>query len=820
MNYQISEIADILNVTIGKQSADHTIKAVSVDTRQISSASATLFFALPGTMSDGHKYVKNAFDSGVRNFVISKHEFVIDAEEANFLMVDNVLVALQKLATHHRTLFPNLTRIGITGSNGKTIVKEWLYQMLHDRFVIVKSPKSYNSQIGMALSLLTIEDYHEIGIFEAGISQKEEMKNHLKMLQPDIGIITNIGHAHSDGFDSDEEKTKEKLILFDSTDTIVYRQDFDLINDWVREEFAEKSLYRWSIDDTGEVNVTDHKIADQYRSITIQYKDQEYTIRFHMIDLASFENMMHCITLMLHLGVPPDELQSRINRVSGLKMRLEMQSGIHNSIIINDAYSADLDSFDRGVEFLKQHSPRRNKMAIVSAFDQSGMNEYDVFGAIVRSCEMFDVSELFYISDNEFEFDTKSVNVTFYKSKAAFLDDLQNLEIRNKGILIKGARKYKLEDVSRRLLQKSHSAVLSIDLNAIEHNLRIYKSYLKNDAGIIAVVKASAYGSGSEEVARLLENNNVDYLAVAFADEGVSLRLAGIKLPIMVLNPDMNSLAEIYKYRLEPEIYSLDQMKRLVDFSHKSDKELSIHIKLDTGMHRLGFQREDMIELASLIKNSVNIKVKTIFSHLASSEDSADDDYSQKQFKDFEAYYSIITDGLNYTPKRHILNTGGITRFPNQQYDYVRLGIGLYGIDQNQEVKGQLLKAHKFSASLIQIKQLKKGKSVGYNRKTVLDKDTKIGIVNIGYADGLIRNLGNRKYSFIINGKKAPILGNVCMDLTIVDLSLVPDPIVGDEVILFDNEHQIEDMATSAGTIAYEILSTVSGRVKRKFVRE
>jgi len=821
MKYLISEIANILKVVVNHTDLnDTTINAVSIDTRQITSAPNTLFFALPGAMSDGHVYIGKAYDQGVRNFVISDSNFTPRIKDANYLLVDDVLQALQKLATHHRASFPNLKKIGITGSNGKTIVKEWLYQMLHDRFVIVKSPKSYNSQIGMALSLLTIEDYHEIGIFEAGISQRGEMNNHLEMLQPDIGLITNIGHAHSDSFASDEEKTKEKLILFHSTDTIVYRQDFDLINDSIQNQFSAKYQSSWSVEGKGDINVVENKIVDQYRNISFRYRDQEYALNFHMIDLASFENIMHCITLMLHLGIPTDELQSRINRVSGLKMRLEMQEGIENSIVINDAYSADLDSFDRGVEFLKQHSPSRARMAIVTAFDQSGMRESDVFRSIVNSCELSDVSKLIYISDSEFEPKTDSVNVTFYKSKTALLDDLQNLEIRNKGILIKGARKYKLEDVSRRLIQKSHSAELSIDLNTIEHNLRIYKSYLKKGTGIIAVVKASAYGSGSEEVARLLESNNVDYLAVAFADEGISLRLAGIKIPIMVLNPDMNSLSEIYKYRLEPEIYSLDQMNRVLNYSKQTNKNIPIHIKIDTGMHRLGFQKGDLTELVSLLMDNVNIKVKTIFSHLASSEDRADDSYSQKQFTDFETYYSIVTEGLDYSPKKHILNTGGITRFEDYQYDYVRLGIGLYGIDQNQEVKNQLMKAHKFSASLIQIKSLNKGDSVGYNRKTILDQDTKIGIVNIGYADGLIRNLGNRNYSFIINGKKALILGNVCMDLTIVDLSLVPDPIVGDEVILFDNDHQIEDMAKSAGTIAYEILSTVSGRVKRKFVRE
>ena len=496
-----------------------------------------------------------------------------------------------------------------------------------------------------------------------------------------------------------------------------------------------------------------------------------------------------------------------------------LQAGIQNTIIVNDAYSADLDSYSYGVEFLSQHAPERIKLAIISAFDQSGMKECDVFEVIIEKSRMWNLSELIYISENEFDRDTQGIKVAFYKSKEELLADLPNIPIENRGILIKGARKYKLEDISRRLTEKSHSAELSIDLNALEQNLRVYKSYLRSGTGIIAVVKASAYGSGSEEVARLLERNGVDYLAVAFADEGITLRLAGIKIPIMVLNPDITSLADMFRYDLEPEIYSLDQLKRVIGFSKQSKDVLSIHIKLDTGMHRLGFQEHDLAEVAKLIKSD-KLGVKTVFSHLASSEDSNADDYTRKQFELFERYYDVITKSLKVKPPKHILNSGGISRFSERQYDYVRLGIGLYGIDNNPEIGELLTKAHKLSASLIQIKELKSGESVGYNRKTVLNEDTQIGIINIGYADGVMRNIGNRNYSFLINGAEAPILGNVCMDLTIVDLTHVLDPIIGDDVIIFDEKHSIEDLSNAAGTIPYEILSRISSRVQRKFLRE
>lgn len=819
MKYQISEIAKILEIGSFNLIVESTIKAVSVDTRQITSARHTLFFALPGAMNDGHIYISTAYQLGVRNFVITDKSYENKYPDANYILVNDSLESLQKLATHHRSSFPNLKKIGITGSNGKTIVKEWLYQMLHDKFVIVKSPKSYNSQIGMALSLLAIEDYHEVGLFEAGISQKGEMINHLNMLHPDIGLITNIGSAHAEGFDSDAEKATEKMILFQSVDTIIYKTNFSDIGNAYYEGHHETDTFTWSNMGSGDVEIYANSTSSKERKISFDYKGQKHQLHFHLIDIPSFENMMHCVALMLHLNVPVSELQERISRVSGLKMRLEMQAGIENTIIVNDAYSADLDSYSYGVEFLSQHAPERTKLAIISAFDQSGMDESDVFADIIDKSRMWNLSELIYISDNEFDIDTHGIKVTFYKSKEALLSDLPNISIKNRGILIKGARKYMLEDISRRLIEKSHSAELSIDLNALEQNLRVYKSYLKPETGIIAVVKASAYGSGSEEVARLLERNGVGYFAVAFADEGITLRLAGINTPIMVLNPDITSLSDMFRYDLEPEIYSLDQLKRIIDFSKQTKEVLPIHIKLDTGMHRLGFQERDLDEVAKLIK-SKKIEVKTIFSHLASSEDADDDSYTRGQFELFDQYYDVITEPLKNKPAKHILNSGGISRFPDQQYDYVRLGIGLYGIDNNPEITDSLTKAHKLSASLIQIKKLNAGQSVGYNRKTILEKDTTIGIVNIGYADGVMRNIGDRNYSFMINGAKAPILGNVCMDLTIIDLTSVPDPIIGDTVVIFDDLHSIENLSKAAGTIPYEILSRISGRVQRKFLRE
>lgn len=819
MQYTIQQIAEVLSID-SRQLVDGNIYTVSVDTRQLSMSKNTLFIALPGTMNDGHQYIEDAYQKGVRNFVLTQSGFGSEYEGANFLLVDDALAALQLIAKHHRSSFPNLKTIAITGSNGKTIVKEWLYQMLHDRYTIVKSPKSYNSQIGMALSILNIESQHELGIFEAGISQKGEMANHLAMLAPQIGLFSNIGSAHAEGFANDEEKVKEKMSLFTLADTIIYPGQFSLIDEEFRKSYSDKSSVTWGSSEKSDIRIISSETEGAGRIIEINHKGESAKLMFRFNDPVAFENLMNCISVMLHLEVPISELQARINRVSSLQMRLEMTSGIEGSLLINDAYSADLDSFKMALEFTNLQAPNRDKIAILSPFDQSGIAEEEVFEKIIQLAEIWDFTKVIYISDKQLTTSSKLVKVNCYPSKAAFLENIHIEDIAEKAILIKGSRKYEFEEISEKLADKGHSANLTINLNHLEDNLRVYKSLLQSTTGIIAVVKASAYGSGSKEIGRLLENNGVDYLAVAFTDEGVELRKAGVTSPIIVLNPDMNAVRDLLRFDLEPEIYNLNQLKRIEQYCSHANQNINVHIKLDTGMHRLGFQVSELDTVLEIINKSSCLKVKTIFSHLASSEDESDDSYTSSQFALFDKMYDVLSNGLGYSFKRHILNSGGISRFPNRQYDYVRLGIGMYGIDNNPEIGSQLQKVHSLSANIIQIKEMKTGDSIGYNRKTFLEKDTKIGIVNIGYADGLMRNLGNRKYALSINNQPTPILGNVCMDLTIVDLSAVPNTKEGDTVVIFDNFQSIEELAKAAGTIPYEILSRISDRVQRKFVRE
>lgn len=819
MKYSIQDIATIISAKSAEW-IDCEISEVAIDSRKIGLAGSSLFIALPGTMKDGHEYISQAYQKGVRSFVITRSGEYEHLVNANFLIVDDAVKALQSIAKYHRENHADLNIIGITGSNGKTIVKEWLYQMLHDRFHVVKSPKSYNSQIGVALSILNIENQHELGIFEVGISEVGEMQNHHQMLAPNIGLITNIGNAHNAGFNNHEEKAREKMALFQSSDIIIHRSEKGPIKLAYDSHYSSISQFCWGSDSNSDIEVISSEVVGNYREIFIGHGEESVKLKFRFLDLVAFENIMHCISLMVYLDIPLFELQDRISRVSGLDMRLKLTSGIQNSILVNDAYSADLDSLKMALEFTTIHAPDREKTAILSPFDQSGVSEEVVFEEIVKLAKDWFFTKVIYISEHDLQVKDDQLQVSIYPSKQAMIDDIINWNISNCAILIKGARRYAFEDVVSRLSDKGHSAILTINISHIESNLRVYKRYLKQETGIIAVIKASAYGSGSTEVAQLLEQNGVEYLAVAFADEGVALRKAGIGIPIMILNPDLKSLADLIAYNLEPEVYSIQQLKDYVDYCEKANQYLNIHLKLDTGMHRLGFVADEMVELIAIIKRSSRLNVRTVFSHLASSEDSTDDTFTKEQFATFEKLSSELSLGFGSPIKRHILNSGGITRFPEKQYDLVRLGIGMYGIDNNKKVSNLLNKVHSLTANVIQIKDAKAGQSIGYNRKTILKSDAKIAIVNIGYADGLMRNLGNRNYHLYIGSTPTPILGNVCMDLTIIDVSEVEDIRIGDEVIIFNKEVPIEILAEKAETIPYEILSRISDRVQRRFVKE
>lgn len=815
MNISSLQITEILGGESKGSSPDRCIKYISINTNNIIYPEFTLFAALPGNITHGQKYISKAYEIGVRLFLVTSYDTVVHFNKATYIVVPDVLKALQNLAKYHREKF-SLPIIGITGSNGKTIIKEWLYQMLYDTFNIVKSPKSYNSQIGVPLSLFRIDKSHNLGIIESGISTINEMKNHLEMISPDIGIFSNIGDAHNLGFKSLEEKIREKAILFKDSKVIICCKDHKIIYRFLKDTYPNKEIITWSKEDKTAPIFYNPKKEDPHE-FEVHIEGNKYNWQFEFSDQSSIENIMHCISLMHYLSIIPSEIGKKIKMVSGLEMRLEMKEGLYGSTIINDAYSADLSALQVALDFMQKQEPNaKNSMVILSKLEQSGMKEHHVLLHIQRLITKYNVDSLHYISDS-----IETLPNPFYKyqSKKAFIESLPDIDLKNKTILVKGSRSAKLEDVVHKLSIKTHSTKLTINLDALAHNIRTYKSMLRPTTKVIAVIKASAYGSGSVEIARVLYIQGVDYLAVAFIDEGVELRKKGVTMPIIVLNSDSQSLIEVLDYSLELEVYCISQLRSIVNFSNRNEKILNIHIKLDTGMNRLGFQEHNISELITILKESRFVIVKSIFSHLASSDSQIDDEFTQDQFSLFEKMYNNITDELGVKPDRHILNSSGISRFTDHQYEMVRLGLGLYGFDSGMKINEKLQKVHSLTSTILQIKEVPAESGIGYNHKTILSKQSTIGIINIGYADGLMRNLGNEKYSVLIKNIKAKILGTISMDLIIVNLSDIPNVKVGDEVVIFNEKHPLENLAKAAETIPYEILSRISNRVRRVYTR-
>ena len=822
MKYSISELVKMVvgSALIRKAPDLDQIRFLSTDSRTLTSPEDTLFFALSGDLHEGHLFIPAAFELGVRNFVVKEDNTPdIRSYPANYIQTASVLRALQDIATAHRLKFSALKCVAITGSNGKTTVKEWLGSLLN-RHEVVRSPKSYNSQTGVALSLWQIEKKHEIGIFEAGISQKGEM-NHLEaMILPDIGIFTNIGDAHAAGFSDISEKIEEKLKLFRHASKLIYEQDDLLLAQKIEEKYPSVKKLTWGKRGTY-VTVLNQQKQDHRLVLSLE-KDKipfELTLPFH--DTASVQNFMHCLVLLLHLDYSVEEIQKNVSHIHNLPMRLEVKPGENNSIIINDTYNADLQSFDLALGFLKQQAQERDKWVVISAFDQTGKNKKDIALIISNLLSDAGVSTLFTIGEGYEELrGTLPESMVYYPYQS--LSELQHyfsrVTLDNKAVLIKGSRRFAMEKIADQLAQKYHEAVLETDLLAVGHNLRYFSSWLDKDTGIIAVIKASAYGSGSHELAAYLEYARVNYLAVAYVDEGIALRKAGIVMPVMVLNSSSEQWAECAEWNLEPEIYSIEYMRKL--WAVESTRHLRVHLKLDSGMNRLGLLPEDIEEAKDIVKQWTDkIVVGSIFTHLASSEDEKDDAFTHHQVAVFQHMYDAFTEVLSYKPKKHVLNTAGIRRFPEYQFDYVRLGLGLYGIDVTRTFSASLEKVHTFKAKIIQLKNVYQGHTVGYNRKWTIGKHGKVAIVNVGYADGLLRTAGNEKFEVLIKGERHPIVGNVNMDLTIVYIGERDDIEVGDEVEIFGKRVAVEDLANACQTIPYEIISRISPRVRRVYYR-
>lgn len=805
---------DLEKITGGKAiqlKSDLSVENLIIDSRKAIIDPASLFFAITGPRNDGHRYISDLYTAGIRQFVVEKN---IEAErfaEANFILVSSSVAALQSIAKVHRENF-SIPIIGITGSNGKTIVKEWLYQLLAVDKKIAKNPGSYNSQFGVPLSVWNIQPYHELGIFEAGVSMPDEMKLLQKIIQPTIGIFTNIGSAHEEGFESLHQKIQEKLNLFSDSKVLIYCADHADVDKQIR--LLKIPSFTWGTGENADIKI------DQLQPLArFTFRKKSYSISFPFSERASIENAFHCVAIMLYLGYDLSLIQQRIATLQPVAMRMESKEAINNCQVIDDTYNNDLSGLQISLDFLASQQ-KKKKAVILSDVPQTGLSPEDAVRKIVALINNTSVTKFIGIGaclnehKNLFEkFESKFFFQTTEEFLKAFDFDLFEAEV----ILVKGARAFQFEKIVQRLQRKAHGTIMQIDLNKMVHNLNLFKSKLTPGVKVMAMVKAFAYGSGSEEVANLLQYHKVDYLGVAYTDEGVDLRKKNIALPIMVMNPTEESFSLLLSNKLEPAIYSLKMLNTFNSFL--LGREAVIHLELETGMQRLGISENELDEILNVLKQNKNIRVASVFSHLSASDESKHDGFSNEQFERYQKLYKKISSALGVQPVRHILNSAGILRLPEYQMDMVRLGIGLYGIDPSNKFGDKLLPVATLKTVISQIKKIHTSESIGYGRKGIAEKDLTIATIAIGYADGFSRSFSRGKGFVLINGKKTPVIGNVCMDMTMIDITDV-EAKEGDEVIIFGESLPIQEVAESIDTIPYEILTNTSARVKRVFVAE
>ncbi len=814
MTLTIRNIIPIIKATWVGNNDIAIIETISIDSRSLQNSSSTLFFALSGPNHDGHQYIEELIEKGVRFFVVT-HIPEHLKDKANYLVVENTLEALQKIAAYYRSLF-DFTVIGITGSNGKTIIKEWLNFLLSPDYNIIRSPKSYNSQVGVPLSILGINEKHNLGIFEAGISMINEMENLEKIIQPSIGILSNIGSAHDEGFSSIGEKIKEKLKLFSSVNVLILNK-----NKTIKAFLNPKiKTFCWSSEfKDADVFVTKKNIGE-LTELQITYLEETFPVIIPFQDQASVENAVNCLMVMLYFGYNSKVIQTRMQLLYPVEMRLKVKNGINNSTLIDDSYSSDFQSIKIALDFLENQKQHKKKTIILSDIFQSGLTDEELYSKVSQLIISNKIHRVIGIGETISNFKSKFINSTVFKNTSDFITAFDSMNFENETILIKGARDFHFEKIVSLLEQKTHETVLEINLNAISHNLNFYKSKLLSKTKLMVMVKAFGYGNGGFEIAKLLEHHKVDYLGVAFADEGISLKNAGIELPIMVLNPEKTSFSAIIQHHLEPEIYSIKGLKAFLKIAEqKKLKHFPIHIKLDTGMHRLGFEEHNIAELTATLQGNETVKVKSILSHMATSDDLEHQEFALHQIDLFEKLSSKIQSELKINPIRHILNTSGISNFPQAQYNMVRLGIGIYGISSDEDEQKYLENVGTLKSVISQLRTIQKGESVGYGRRFVAERETKVATIPIGYADGISRNWGNGLGYVVINNREAKIIGSICMDMLMVDVTEI-DCKEGNSAIIFGKNPTVNFIAEQLHTIPYEILTSISQRVKRVFYRE
>ncbi len=807
------DIAQILNGIFVQQVSNAEITNLLLDSRKIFKPSNSLFFAIHGNQHNGHDFIEYLIDQGVTQFVVEQKENVNTKLPANFIIVQDSLKALQQVTQYHREQF-NIPVIGITGSNGKTIVKEWLSQLLQSHYSLVKNPKSYNSQVGVPLSVWEMNSQHELGIFEAGISEINEMQNLEQIIQPTIGILTNLGTAHDKGFVNKEEKLAEKLKLFQKAQVLIHS-----INDeWLTKQMKTYSLptFTWGNSPQADVYIKLIKKEKTNTLITYTYQQKTNTHSIPFTDNASIENVLHCISTLLYLNV--DIFGKNVDNLRGVSMRLEVKEGILGSQLIDDSYNNDFLGLKIGLDFLVQQAGKQDKIVILSDVIDSFTNEKEVYLEIAQLLQEKKINLLITVGKQ-----LKSYSHFFKLSTICFettedlLKKLDRLFLKDKTILIKGARNFSFEKIVQQYEYKNHQTIFEINLTALGNNLTYLRSKTPPQTKTMAMVKAFAYGSGSAELIFALQFHKVDYLAVAYIDEGIALREQGVTMPIMVLNPEEHAFEKMISYQLEPEIYALKHLKTFLPYVKEKTK---IHIKLDTGMRRLGFEEEDLEELCFILGKNPLIHVESVFSHLAAVDEEVHDVFTNQQLAKFERYTHYLQTHLSHSFWRHILNSAGIQRFPQAAYDCVRLGIALYGIGVNKIEQENLQPIGTLKTHISQIKYIPIGESIGYSRKGIAKYSMKIATIAIGYADGFDRRFSNGVGKVEICGELCEIVGNVCMDMCMVDVSNLQHVKEGDEVIIFGNSLPIYNQAKAINIIPYELLTKVSNRVKRVFYSE
>ncbi len=816
--YSVHDLQEILGAKALIAKPEVRVRTLITDSRKIMDAGQALFFALKGRR-DGHTFIKEVYAAGVQNFVVSDANVNYSLYPgANFFVVDDTLSAMQKLAGHHRRQF-NYPVIGITGSNAKTSVKEWLYQLLTPEYHIIRSPKSYNSQLGVPLSVWEMKEENNLAIIEAGISKTGEMEKLARVIRPTTGILTTIGEAHSDGFETLQEKISEKLKLFKDAELFIYSDKY--VKDY-KGDIPGKNKFTWNYHAKADLEVFHDEVRNETSTfLRARHKGKEIEAVIPFTDFASVENGIICWATLLASGYEPEEAKRRLEKLLPIKMRLELKNGINNCSVIDDSYSLDLSSLAIALDFLKQQKQHVKRTLILSEIPGENAVQSELYERVARLLENKSVDRLIGVGEQIQRYaNLFPADVQFFNTTDELLKNFASLKFFNETILLKGARSFEFERISRLLTQKVHETVLEINLNALEHNLNFYKSQLKPGVKLMAMVKAFSYGSGSFEIANLLEFNKVDYLAVAYADEGVLLRKAGSVLPIMVMSPDVMAVETIIENKLEPEIYSMGILEEFLEVLHRKNiQNYPVHIKLDTGMRRLGFMAHEVDKLLQLLAETKGMHVQSVFSHLAASEDAEHDDFTRKQIEEYRQISDRIKESLGYSFIRHLSNTSGISRWPDAQFDMVRLGIGLYGIDHTYADNSPLQTVTSLKTSISQIKEIQAGDTIGYSRQGKLPSGGKIATVKIGYADGYNRALGNGAGKMLVKGKTVATIGKICMDMTMLDVTGL-EVAEGDEVIVFNDQIKVEDMAKQLKTIPYEILTGISQRVKRVYYYE